>query len=278
MRFYAVVNTRDDDFCFFDENLNMFMRRSVECGSGPRRIAAAGGSLYIACAYSGSVVKYDIESDTSSEVQICDYLTGIACINGTVAAACGGAGSIIQLDADLSLIRTAKCGDYPLSLCEKNGILTAACIHDGAVCCFDDELNCIFTLQIDGNAYYACRDSAGCIYCAHSNAVSKYSKNGEKVFSYKTGAMPASLCLSSDESRLAIGRLGCGGVDIIDTIGGKKTASIDEIPAPDDIVCTKNAWLITGMTDASLTLADYSGKIILRQNTGREPRGIALSE
>lgn len=283
MRFYIVVNSKSDDFYFYDEELNIVSKRRIGEGCGPRRMVVCGDSLYIACAYSGTLIKHDIRQNTFFERQCGRYLTGVAGITGAdkLAAVCGETNSIMLIDAlTLEPERRAECPEYPVSLAEKNGALTVACITTGKTVVFDQELEKKAEYDLGRYIYSAKMDSAANLYCAcadgNAGEIIKLDRDGKKVLSYATSVMPTTLCLSQNEKILAVAQTGGGGVLLIDTCTGKRIAEVETISMPDDIVSLKHTWLMTDMASERLLLVDHAGKILRTQRTGQEPRGIAV--
>ena len=289
MKRLCLLSAGENKLTFYDTDLKKqkeFNVKGIE-NAGPRKLAAAGGFLFSANAYDGSVSRIDIHTGREMTHKVCVYPTGIALIprSGLIAVTCGESDRLIAIDQELQIVESTGCKSFPLSVAVSadGARLLVACLSQRKIKIFDSESFVLKSeIELDGYPYYALEDAAGCIYATYSSegyfaegkvcAYSAKRKTGEGG----TGKMPTTICIAEDAGRLFVANTGNKSVDIFDKDTLKKIGAIETDYMPDDVLYSNGAVYITCMMDSSLIKADVNGRIIKKIITRKEPRGLLL--
>jgi DNA-binding beta-propeller fold protein YncE len=290
MKRLCLLSAGENKLTFYDTDLKKEKEFSVKGikNAGPRKMAYAGGFLFSANSYDGSISRIDIHTGKEITREVCVYPTGIAYIphSGRLAVTCGETDRLIIIDQNLQAVDSTGCKSFPLNvaLSADGNRLLSACLSLRKIKMFDSRSYILKSeIELNGYPYYALEDAAGNIYATYSNEgyfaegkICVYNTAKQKGVEGDTGKMPTTICIAEEEGRVFVANTGNKSVDIFDKQSLKKVGAIETDYMPDDVLYDSGAVFVTCMLDSSLIKADTNGKIIKKLITRKEPRGLLL--
>jgi peptide/nickel transport system substrate-binding protein len=252
---------------------------SVPVGSGPVRVAAGGGALWVANGDAGTVTRIDPVSRTTVRIDVGSAPAGIAFGDNAVWVADGADGTLSRINADTNRV-VAKISDLlgPRGVAFGEGAVWVATLDDRSVTRVDAATGLVKTIPTGGTPN-AIAVGAGSVWVtneAGSSVLQISPETGTVIKAINVGNGPGAIAVGFGSVWVA--NTLDGTVSRIDAKTGRAVALVVVGEGPRDITVGRDAVWVANEFSGTVSRIDARTSIVTATTaTGSRPTGLALA-